>query len=296
MIGTSIWDYIFIRACIFVLHWIAPLSIFWCLVSLLYPPFHLHWIFQAWATIETAFYLLVYHPRRIYLQRAATHPTPISRERRRALFCRCHQNIPDPERYLRKWFRDAPTSEIKRENVKDFFRWAFLNNGVPNIIEDEELEEYIRDLEELLNRRIEPGRGSAKCFRLTLDEVDMLHRSLTWYLVSSCRKTRLNSSIHTTIPLIFGCPTVCICRRYVSVWLHALALLRIPPDFSRSIPLGLPFPSLYPSQSPSLPRKNAFLLAPSAHFQEETPCVVYPRYRHRTLSIYKLFGRIEPGR
>ncbi|KAK7177821.1 alpha beta hydrolase fold family [Paraphaeosphaeria sporulosa] len=182
MIGTSIWDYIFIRACIFILHLIAPLSVLWCLVSLFCPPFHVSWILQVWATFETAFYLLVYHPRKIYLQRAAIHPTPISRERRRVLFQRCHQNIPDPELYLVKWFRDAPASEIKQENVRDFFRWAFLNTGEPNTMEDEELEEYIKKIEELLGRRIEPGRGNANCFRLTLDKVDMLHRSLTWYL------------------------------------------------------------------------------------------------------------------
>ncbi|KAK2470050.1 hypothetical protein H9L39_18198 [Fusarium oxysporum f. sp. albedinis] len=31
-------------------------------------------------------------------------------------------------------------------------------------------------------RKLEPGRGNAKCLRLTLDKVEMLHRSLTWYL------------------------------------------------------------------------------------------------------------------
>jgi hypothetical protein len=96
----------------------------------------------------------------MYLQKAATYPTTIGREHRRVLFQRCHENIPDPERYLSKWFMDAPTSEIKRENVKDFFRWAFLNTGVPNTVDDEELEEYIRETEKLLGRKIEPRRGN----------------------------------------------------------------------------------------------------------------------------------------
>ena len=65
-------------------------------------------------------------------------------------------------------------------------------------MEDEELEEYIRKMEELLERRIEPGRGNANCFRLTLDKVDMLHRSLTWYLVSFGGMTHANSSFHDT--------------------------------------------------------------------------------------------------
>lgn len=87
---------------------------------------------------------------------------------------------------------DAPASEIKRDNVKDFFRWAFLNTGVPNTVHDEELEEFVREMEYLLKRKIEPGRGNAKCLRLTLEKVDMLHRSLTWYMVSPCRKMQIN--------------------------------------------------------------------------------------------------------
>ena len=194
MIGTSIYDYIFIRSCILVLHWIAPFSILYCLSSLIYPAsFHVSWVLQAWTTLETAFYLLVYYPRKIYLQRAASHPKPICRDRRRLLFQRCQESIPDPERYLMKWFMDAPASEIKWENVKDFFRWAFLNTGVPNTEDDEELEEFVSEMEKLLGRKIDPGRGNAECFRLTLGKVDMLHRSLIWYMVSlqkNCAITR----------------------------------------------------------------------------------------------------------
>ncbi|KAF2728247.1 hypothetical protein EJ04DRAFT_516734 [Polyplosphaeria fusca] len=209
MIGTSIHDYVFIRICIFVLHWIAPFSIFYCLSSLVYPaPFHVSRILQVWATLESAFYLLVYHPRKIYLQRAATYPTPICREHRRLLFQRCHENIPDPERYLAKWFMDAPAPEIKWENVKDFFRWAFLDTVVPNTVNDEELEEFVRETEKLLGRKIEPGRGNAKCLRLTQGKVDMLHRSLTWYMcvfivdtVASGYLRYYSFDFHSTSPL-----------------------------------------------------------------------------------------------
>ena len=93
---------------------------------------------------------------------------------------------------------DAPASEIKWENVKEFFRWAFLNTGVPNTVDDEELDEYVGEMEKLLGRKIEPGRGNAKCLRLTLEKVDMLHWSLTWYLVSLCKKERVNSSSYDT--------------------------------------------------------------------------------------------------
>lgn len=199
MIGTSVWWYIFIQACIFFLHGIAPISILVCLTSLASPlpvSLHLPWQVKLFAALESAFYLLVYHPRRLYLQRAATHPTLISREHRGALFQRCLENIPDPERYLQKWFMGAPASDIKQENVKDFFRWAFLNTGEVNIKDEEELDEYVGKTEHLLGRKFEPGRGTAKCLRLTLDKVDMLHRSLTWYMVGCYDEKRTSKAFH----------------------------------------------------------------------------------------------------
>jgi hypothetical protein len=130
MAGTSLWDYIFIRASIFLLHIIAPLSVAYSLVSLLARlPFQFPRVLQAWLSLEALFYLVVYLPLNKYLQRAAKHPVPPCRADRRKLFLKCHNNIPDPAQYLRKWFRNAPVSEIKRDNVKDFFRWAFLNTG-----------------------------------------------------------------------------------------------------------------------------------------------------------------------
>ncbi|KAJ3453231.1 hypothetical protein MRS44_013203 [Fusarium solani] len=182
MIGISAWDYIFIRTCIFVLHLVAPLSVLYSLVSwLLHLPFRIPRVLEVWLALEAVFYLLVYLPRRTYLQAVVAHPAG-GRDERRRLFWRCHINIPDPERYLKRWFRDAPTAEIKRENVKDFFRWAFLHSGEPDPAYDEELEEYVGEMEKLLGRKLEPGRGNAQSLRLTLDKVEMLHRSLTWYL------------------------------------------------------------------------------------------------------------------
>ncbi len=202
MIGTSIWDYIFIRSCIFVLHSIAPLCIFFTIVGFLAqpPPFHVPQVVEVWTTLETLFYLLVFLPLNSYLQRAATHPKPVSRKRRRLLFRRCQDTIPNPERYLARWFMDAPSSEIRRENVKDFFRWAFLNEREADPANDKELEEYVDELERLLGRSLQPGRGNAKCLRLTLEKVDMLHRSLTWYLVRFYRMMRIH--FYPTVHLV----------------------------------------------------------------------------------------------
>jgi hypothetical protein len=189
MIGTSMQDYIFIRASIFFLHWIAPLSILYCTITPCFQAFKLTStrvprILETWVIAEAVFYFLVYLPRRYYLQNAAIHPKPLNRAQRRALFLRCHSNVPDPERYLSTWFLGSPASEIKRDNVLDFFCWAFLNKAEVDPGDVQELDEYIGYLEELLQRKIERGRGKAKSLRLTLDDVDMLHRSLTWYLVS----------------------------------------------------------------------------------------------------------------
>ncbi|KAM0330525.1 hypothetical protein ACHAQA_003472 [Verticillium albo-atrum] len=180
---TSIWKYVQIRTYIFLLSLIAPISILYSLARVFFHlPLSFPLVLEIWLALEAAFYLAFYLPRRAYLQRAAVHPPTASREGRRKLFRKCNQNVPDPERYLSKWFQDAPVSEIKRENLKEFFRWAFLNTGEVDPAHDEELEEYIGQTEIMLGRKIEPGRGDVKCLRLTLDKVEMLHRSLTWYL------------------------------------------------------------------------------------------------------------------
>ena len=213
MIGTSIWEYVFIRTCIFLLHLIAPISTLYSLVrSLAYLPSNIPLILEVWLGLEALFYLLIYLPRKAYLQTTPTHSTITSREDRRRLFWQCHSNIANADRFLTKWFRDAPVAEIKRENVKDFFRWAFLNMGEPDPAYDEELEEYTGKMEQLLGRKLEPGRGNAKCLRLTLDEVKMLHRSLTWYLVSFYGKLHMDlPSIEQVDMLTLLCPIVCVC-------------------------------------------------------------------------------------
>ncbi|KAJ9644108.1 hypothetical protein H2201_007083 [Coniosporium apollinis] len=187
MIGTSLWEYIFIRACAIGLHFIAPLSLLYCSIVLFLRAIGIHdyrypLILEIWLLAETAFFLFVYLPFNYYLQRAATHPELPPREGRRELFRQCHDNVPDPQRYLSKWFLNAPIEEIKRENVKEFLRWAFLNKSEIDAADEEELNEYVEGLEKLVGRRFEKGRGEAKCLRLTLDRVNMLHRSLAWYM------------------------------------------------------------------------------------------------------------------
>lgn len=65
--------------------------------------------------------------------------------------------------------------------MKEFLLWAFFNRGGPPGDDDDELEEYVIATEQGLGKPIEEGRGKAMCLRLTIDNVDMLHRSLVWY-------------------------------------------------------------------------------------------------------------------
>jgi hypothetical protein len=76
--------------------------------------------------------------------------------------------------------------------VKEFYRWAFLNTRVYDPIDEEELEEYVEKFEETHGWKLEPGFGNANCLRLTLGQVNMVHRSLAciWciYKISNARE------------------------------------------------------------------------------------------------------------
>ncbi|KAF7877313.1 hypothetical protein EAF04_000996 [Stromatinia cepivora] len=187
MINNSWAEYVFIRICIFALQSIPLVSLAYCF-SLGFTTFftnydfyrvhrRLEFVFLA----ESIFFLFCFLPYRIWLQREAIHPPAPSREERAALYQKCSDNITDPEAYLQKWFLGADIREIRRENVKEFFLWAFFNRDGPPGEDDGELEEYIGILERQMGREIPEGRGNARCLRLTLDEVVMSHRSLIWY-------------------------------------------------------------------------------------------------------------------
>jgi hypothetical protein len=199
MIGTSKLEYYFIRFCIIGLHYLVPLCILYCVFAVaLYgfkaATYRFPLIIESLAIAETLFYLLVYLPYYLFLQREAVHPPAPAREERRELFRLCNENISDPQAYLQKWFLGAAIDEIKRDNIKEFFLWGFFNRGGPPGDDDEELEEYVDATEKLLGRHIEDGRGQAQSLRLTLDKVCMLHRSLVWYCVSNSEPWDMISS------------------------------------------------------------------------------------------------------
>ncbi|KAF2998469.1 hypothetical protein E8E13_002186 [Curvularia kusanoi] len=199
MIGTSIPQYIFIRLCIFALRLITPLSIFYVSFSLAEHPTSAGGRFLlTWSVIEAAFWPLVYIPRKRALQAAAQHPPLLEKEERKALFWKIWDYIPHPEYYISRWFLGARPGEVRRDNVKEFFEWALLNRGTETedelvrraqedpeakIEEEAELKEYVDGIETMLGRPLLPGRGPAKSLRLTIDEVNMRHRPVVWYLI-----------------------------------------------------------------------------------------------------------------
>jgi len=188
MINNSRLEYIFIRTCIICLHYFTPLCVLYTLslvavYGLRATRFPIPLVVETIAVAETLFYLLVFLPYRAYLQRSANHPAALSRPERRALVEKCNASITDPDAYLERWFLGAPAEEIKRDNIKEFILWAFFNRDGPPGDDDEELEEYVHLYEDMIGRKFNEGRGQAVCLRLTLDRVDMLHRSLVWYFV-----------------------------------------------------------------------------------------------------------------
>ena len=187
MIGTSLPESLFIGACIVFLHSIAPLSLLYCaaLFTCLPPRFRLPTVIELWFAAESLFLLCFFLPHRRHLQRAATHPPIRSKEARRKLVDRVHANVPDPERYIRGWFKGARIEDIGREDVKTYVAWAILDRdrAQEEDVDEAEIEEYTREIESMLGKDFLPGKRAAKPLRLTLDPVDVLYRSLLSYWV-----------------------------------------------------------------------------------------------------------------
>ncbi|MCJ1276558.1 hypothetical protein MMC21_004364 [Puttea exsequens] len=126
----------------------------------------------------------------VRLQRAATHPDVLPKDKRKELFQLCISSIDEPESYFRGWFRGADLRDIQRENVKQLYCWAFLNKSSWDPADEPELEDYTDKVEALLGSKLEPGWGNAVPLRVTIDEVKTQYRPLLWY-IPHLSKTRL---------------------------------------------------------------------------------------------------------
>ncbi|KAI1314206.1 hypothetical protein F5Y03DRAFT_5496 [Xylaria venustula] len=190
MIGTSVPEYVFIRISIFFLQYTTPICLVYLLILIA-----LSGIGGAsswsgitaigYSIIDALYALLIYYPYNRRLKQAAEHPPLLARPERWALFIRCLDNIPDVTRYLQMWFLGADESDIRKDNVREFLSWAFLDRYPGNETAEEldELDEYLFEVEKRIGHELEPGRGKAKCLRLTLDEIKVRYRSVVWYLI-----------------------------------------------------------------------------------------------------------------
>ena len=185
MISDSHVAYVWVTFWVCVLHSIGPLCTFCCLSNAFFPFFAiLPYFIKYWAFAEAGFYVgsLIY--QEVHLQRPAIHPARPTEEARRKLFERCQDSTHDYKSYIEKWFMGSPLASIGRENIKEFFRWAFFDSAIFEPEYDEEIDDYVANVEETLGIEFQPGRSDVKCIRLTIDRVGALHRSLSWYMVS----------------------------------------------------------------------------------------------------------------
>lgn len=199
MLDHTIANYVFIRGVIFALQAVIPICIFIVSFSIAEPPqTPFRRFLLVWALIETLFWVGVFIPRKRALQAAAQHPPPLSKEERKELFWKCWDKVPHPEYFVSRWFLGAKPSEVRRDNVREFYEWALMNRGGETDEdksrrmqehpeecreEEEELDSFVDGIETLLGRKLEPGKGSAKCMRLTVDAVNMSHRPVIWYVI-----------------------------------------------------------------------------------------------------------------
>ncbi|KAK1455895.1 hypothetical protein CMEL01_04655 [Colletotrichum melonis] len=203
MLGRTLHEFIFIRACIVPLRYpILPYAAL-LLASLLGANYAASssssskWLTTAaittcMAATDLIYALFIWLPYTKRLREPASHPSPSSPADRLALFERCMATIPDFERYVRMWFLGADMADIHRDNVRDFLLWAFFDMGEKDVGRasardgenyDVEVDQYITRSERLLGRPFKPGRGPAKCLRLTIDSVDTKYRTVWWYAI-----------------------------------------------------------------------------------------------------------------
>jgi pimeloyl-ACP methyl ester carboxylesterase len=198
MLDHTLPNFVFIRGVIFALRAVTPVCIFNASFSIAEPPrTGFRRFLLAWSIIETLFWVGVFIPRKRALQAAAQHPPTLNKEERKELFWKCWDKIPHPEYFLSRWFLSAQPSEVRRDNVREFYEWALMNRGAETQDdkarrmqeqpeecreEEEELDSYVDAIETLLGRKLEPGLGSAKSMRLTVDSVNMSHRPVLWYM------------------------------------------------------------------------------------------------------------------
>ncbi|RDW77877.1 hypothetical protein BP5796_05729 [Coleophoma crateriformis] len=127
--------------------------------------------------------IVLFLPRKYYLQRPTLDKPVLLRAERKELFTRCLRTVADPDQLLTKWFPGASISEIKQENFKQLYRRTFLYSAGAADETENEVDEALAEIENELGRKLKPGLGNATCIPATMDKVFMIHRPLFYYLL-----------------------------------------------------------------------------------------------------------------
>ena len=122
--------------------------------------------FPAWLALECGLYA-----HRAALRRrheAFTDPPPFEyRKEHMRRFLRLKEDVvPCFIAFTRAWFRDAPAALVKRENVRDFFRYAFYGVYMKRAsdAEEAELDAWLDDVEKHWDITLPPGRTEGLTF------------------------------------------------------------------------------------------------------------------------------------
>ncbi|KAL0066940.1 hypothetical protein AAF712_005929 [Marasmius tenuissimus] len=201
MLGKTLPEYIFILISIAILNLIGP-------ASLVYVTWYsYHYLYRgnlegrvnfiistgifAYAILEVLFLLGVYWPRKRRLVKEAIYDAPeqLTRTEREVLFTKCSSVIfPPSGNYPTGWFTipNQDSVRLRKQNVVEWLLWALFACEVEHALSDEwkeEIEGYVRRIEERLGYKLEEGHeASAKSMRLTFDELKANYRPLVWYI------------------------------------------------------------------------------------------------------------------
>ncbi|GAP84238.1 putative alpha beta hydrolase fold family protein [Rosellinia necatrix] len=190
MIGNSLPEYVFIRISIFLLQYTTPICLAYLAILSTINGLESvsSWtgrVAIGYSILDILYAIFIYYPYNRRLKWPAQHPPLRPRAERWALFIRCLDNVPDTASYLQAWFLGADKADIREDNVREFFSWAFFDRlpGNETAEELEELDEYVAEVQRRIDYQLEPGRGKAKSLRLTLDEIEVRYRSIAWYII-----------------------------------------------------------------------------------------------------------------
>ncbi|KAK6849369.1 hypothetical protein PG995_013202 [Apiospora arundinis] len=138
---------------------------------------------EAYGAAEILWYFVWFLPFKARLQRPGMPMAPMTRAQRRKLIAKILQTVPDMRLFMRQWFGHAHLDQIYRDNVKDWLAWALFATEGHKLSREEwtELDEYADDAQEKAGLELPQGRADAMPMRLSLDPVQMMHRSLAWF-------------------------------------------------------------------------------------------------------------------